>query len=134
MVQVLHLSNGKTLNDNLRNAKSSVTPLVERDNAALIEEAYLLCLARARPAPRKPSASKPCCATAAERRAVIEDLFWALMTLNDETSSSLLFSTHRHPPPRPRRIFIRTSRRSCASTALNAITTTNLTAIFRRNI
>ena len=81
MVQVLHLSNGKTLNDNLRNDKSCVTPLVERDNAALIEEAYLLCLAR------PPSAEETKrleavfrVATAAERRAVIEDLFWALMT------------------------------------------------------
>lgn len=81
MVQVLHLSNGKTLNDNLRNDKSCVTPLVERDNAALIEEAYLLCLAR------PPSAEETkrleavfSAAPAAERRAVIEDLFWALMT------------------------------------------------------
>jgi hypothetical protein len=81
MVQVLHLSNGKTLNENLRNAKSSVTPLVDRDNVALIEEAYLLSLAR------PPSAEETkrleavfSTAPAAERRAVIEDLFWALMT------------------------------------------------------
>ena len=81
MVQVLHLSNGKTLNENLRNAKSSVTTLVDRDNVALIEEAYLLSLAR------PPSAEETkrleavfSAAPAAERRAVIEDLFWALMT------------------------------------------------------
>ena len=81
MVQVLHLSNGKTLNENLRAEQSSVTPLVTKANAALIEEAYLLCLARPPSAEETQRLEAVFKATpATERRAVVEDLFWALMT------------------------------------------------------
>ena len=81
MVQVLHLSNGNTLNANLRNAKSRITTLLKLDNPALINEAYLLTLAR------PPSAAERqrllavfAKAPDTERRAIVEDLFWALMT------------------------------------------------------
>ena len=81
MVQVLHLSNGKTLNANLRNEKSRVTPLLKKDNGALIDEAYLLCLARAPSAgERKRLLTVFANAPATDRRAIVEDLFWALMT------------------------------------------------------
>ena len=81
MVQVLHLSNGKTLNANLRNEKSRVTPLLKKDNGALIDEAYLLCLARVPSAgERKRLLAVFANAPATDRRAIVEDLFWALMT------------------------------------------------------
>ena len=81
MVQVLHLSNGKTLNENLRSDKSCVKSFVEKDNAALIEEAYLLCLSRRPTAGESKRLEAVFTQTpATERRSVIEDLFWALMT------------------------------------------------------
>ena len=81
MVQVLHLSNGKTLNENLRSDKSCVKSLVGKDNAALIEEAYLLCLSRRPTAWESERLEAVFTQTpATERRSVIEDLFWALMT------------------------------------------------------
>ncbi|SVD78784.1 uncharacterized protein METZ01_LOCUS431638, partial [marine metagenome] len=81
MVQVLHLSNGKTLNENLRSDKSCVKPLAEKNDTDLIEEAYLLCLSRI-PTAEETRRLKTVFsqAPATERRAVIEDLLWALMT------------------------------------------------------
>ena len=81
MVQVLHLSNGKTLNENLRSDKSCVKPLVEKEDADLIEAAYLKCLSRLPTAEETKRLKAVFSQTpATERRAVIEDLFWALMT------------------------------------------------------
>ena len=81
MVQVLHLSNGKALNENLRSDKSCVKPLVEKNDTDLIEEAYLLCLSRRPTAGESKRLESVFTQTpATERRAVIEDLFWALMT------------------------------------------------------
>ena len=81
MVQVLHLSNGNTLNANLRSEKSRVTELLKKENAALLDEAYLLCLARPPSAnERKRLLAVFANTPATERRAIVEDLFWALMT------------------------------------------------------
>ncbi|MDP7010755.1 MAG: DUF1553 domain-containing protein [Verrucomicrobiota bacterium] len=81
MVQVLHLSNGKTLNESLRNEKSRAGALIKMDNSTLIQEAYLLCLSRL---PTVEETKRLLAvftqAPATERRVVIEDLFWALMT------------------------------------------------------
>ncbi len=46
MVQVLHLSNGNTLNDKLRGADSRVTGLLDQADDKMIDQAYLLCLSR----------------------------------------------------------------------------------------
>jgi len=81
MVQVLHLSNGKALNENLRSDKSCVKPLVKKNDTELIEEAYLLCLSRRPTAGESKRLESVFTQTpTTERRAVIEDLFWALMT------------------------------------------------------
>ena len=81
MVQVLHLSNGNTLNANLRSEKSRVTELLEKENAALLDDAYLLCLARPPSAnERKRLLTVFANTPTTERRAIVEDLFWALMT------------------------------------------------------
>jgi hypothetical protein len=81
MVQVLHLSNGNTLNANLQSEKSRVTELLKKENAALLDEAYLLCLARPPSAnERKRLLAVFANTPATERRAIVEDLFWALMT------------------------------------------------------
>ena len=81
MVQVLHLSNGDTLNKNLRSDQSCVNVMIPQSNEEIIEETYLLCLSRMpsdgernRLAAVFDNTPEP------ERRAAIEDLFWALMT------------------------------------------------------
>ena len=81
MVQILHLSNGKTLNENLRNNKSCVNALIKTKTNDIIDEAYLRCLSRP-PSAGELKHLQPVFAAApsSERRAVIEDLFWALMT------------------------------------------------------
>ena len=81
MVQILHLSNGKTINENLRNNKSCVNALIKTNTNDIIDEAYLRCLSRPPSArERKHLQAVFAAAPDSERRAVIEDLFWALMT------------------------------------------------------
>ena len=81
MVQVLHLSNGDTLNKQLLDKDSCVTPLLETSAEETIEEAYLLCLSRF---PTQNEKTKLLQlfkgATKEDKRLLIEDLFWALMT------------------------------------------------------
>ena len=81
MVQVLHLSNGDTLNNNLRSKQSRVNTMITQSNDDIIDEAYLLCLSR-RPSDseRKRLQNIFEVAPETERRGVAEDLFWALMT------------------------------------------------------
>ena len=81
MVQVLHLSNGDTLNNNLRSKQSCVNTMITQGNDDIIDEAYLLCLSR-RPSDseRKRLQNIFEVAPETERRGVVEDLFWALMT------------------------------------------------------
>ena len=81
MVQVLHLSNGDTLNNNLRSNQSCVNTMITQSNDGIIDEAYLLCLSR-RPSDseRKRLQNIFEVAPETERRGVAEDLFWALMT------------------------------------------------------
>jgi hypothetical protein len=81
MVQVLHLSNGDTLNNNLRSQQSCVNTMITQDNDEIIEETYLLCLSR-RPSDSERKRLKNIFEVVpeTERRGVVEDLFWALMT------------------------------------------------------
>ena len=81
MVQVLHLSNGDTLNNNLRSKQSRVNTMITQSNGDIIDEAYLLCLSR-RPSDseRKRLQNIFGVAPETERRGVVEDLLWALMT------------------------------------------------------
>ena len=81
MVQVLHLSNGDTLNNNLRSQQSCVNTMIIQENDEIIEETYLLCLSR-RPSDSERKRLKNIFEVApeTERRGIVEDLFWALMT------------------------------------------------------
>src|SRR5262249_20864185 len=86
IVQVMHISNGTTLNEKLKTAGNRLDTLVNlrrqgMSEAALVDEAYLVCLARyPTPAERShllallpPPGDK-------EERAVVEDLLWGLMS------------------------------------------------------
>ena len=83
LVQVLHLSNGSTVNNKVAAEKSRVTKLIERhaDMSALVEEAYFLCLSRP-PTKREKEAFTSILTDLPEneRRIGVEDLFWSLLT------------------------------------------------------
>ena len=81
MVQVLHLSNGNTLNDNLRSEKSRITDLLAKNDSEIINEAFMLCLSRLPQPPESERLQKLFAETPKPgRREIVEDLFWALMT------------------------------------------------------
>jgi hypothetical protein len=86
MVQVLHISNGNTINEKLAADGNRVQQLVQLRNegmsdAALLDEIYLSCLARY-PTERERSellAMLPETGTTDER-IIVEDLFWAVLS------------------------------------------------------
>ena len=83
LVQVLHLANGKTVNDKLAAKDSRISALLSQNlsDAALVDEAYFLALSR--PAAAKEKDALAPMLTAAppdEKRKVLEDLFWSLLT------------------------------------------------------
>ncbi|MCB1076662.1 MAG: DUF1553 domain-containing protein [Verrucomicrobiae bacterium] len=83
LVQVLHVANGVTVNDKLASKDGIVEAMLKakRPDAEIIDEAYLRCLSRPPTETEKSGfldllASTP----EAEKRAAMEDLFWALMS------------------------------------------------------
>jgi hypothetical protein len=82
--QALHVSNGQTLNDKLRHESSIVSAWL-RDNRTddqIVQQVFLMALAR-RPtdAERKPYlAALNGAKSPAERREVLEDMLWAVLT------------------------------------------------------
>jgi hypothetical protein len=81
MVQVLHLSNGDTLNQKLSGKKSCVTNLLPKRDTEVIDKAYLACLARYPTADERKRLAAVFGETPKDqRRAAVEDLFWAIMT------------------------------------------------------
>ncbi|MFH1300554.1 MAG: DUF1553 domain-containing protein, partial [Planctomycetota bacterium] len=83
MVQVLHISNGDTINNKLKAKESRVTKLLEakKPDKEVIAEIYMLCLSR-KPTPEEETKlSKLLSETPeAEKRQVIEDLFWGVLS------------------------------------------------------
>jgi len=81
LVQVLHVSNGQTVNEKLASEKSRVTEWLKLDDEQLVEEAWLLCLSRY-PAETERDEMLTVLADAhdEERRDLVEDLFWSLMS------------------------------------------------------
>ena len=81
LVQVLHVSNGQTVNDKLGDEKSVLAELVKWEDEKLVEEAWLLCLSRLPTEGEREGFLSILSETPeAERRAAIEDLFWSLMS------------------------------------------------------
>ena len=82
MVQVLHISNGSTINSKMKTKEGHVDKLAASDKPfeKIINEAYLRCLAR-HPTDRE---SKALLAMMLEskddRRLAIEDLYWAILS------------------------------------------------------
>jgi len=83
MVQVLHLSNGETINKKLE-AKGNRLEKLLAENAtadAIIEELYLSALSRFPSESEKAQLSATLAAApATERRAALEDLYWSVLS------------------------------------------------------
>lgn len=83
LVQVLHLSNGATINDKLSAKQSRVSQLLATDPAPdeLIKEAWMLCLSRP-PNEKEAAGFKTMLAEAKseDKRQIVEDMFWSLLT------------------------------------------------------
>ncbi len=83
LIQVLHVSNGNTINDKLSDKSSVVDHLLKENmsDAQLVEEVYLLCLSRM---PEKGELERfvkiLSAVKADEKKDALEDLFWAVMT------------------------------------------------------
>ncbi len=83
LVQVLHLNNGATINEKLRDDASIVSRWLREGTAdqAIIEEIFLAALARL-PTDREQAALLPMvrAGAAGRRREVLEDLVWSVLT------------------------------------------------------
>ena len=83
MTQVLHLTNGKTIQDKLESADGGVAKLLasNQSNAEILDVVYLSALSRY-PAEAERQRLQLLLAEApeSEKRAVIEDLFWSVLT------------------------------------------------------
>jgi hypothetical protein len=86
VTQALHLNNGQTLNDKLRNEKSVVAGWLaaKRSDAAIVDRVFLAALSRA-PTADERAKFLPILAGAAKdgpaaRREAIEDFVWAVLT------------------------------------------------------
>jgi hypothetical protein len=89
MVQVLHLSNGNTINDKLAADSSRAARLADSKatSAEIVEEAYLCALSRPPTAEERRQLVALLDAAADDRRRAVEDLFWSVLT-----SSEFLFN------------------------------------------
>jgi hypothetical protein len=82
MTQVLHLYNGDTVNKKLASpGNAAEKSAAEADNAKVVEDLYLASLSRLpTPSERDQLVAELSTAPAAERRQVIEDLYWSVLT------------------------------------------------------
>ena len=83
MAQVLHIANGKTLNEKLSDSKNAIGGLLASGIAAsaLVDEIYLSCLSRF-PTDRERENLTGILdqAETAEYRQVVEDIYWAILS------------------------------------------------------
>ena len=82
MTQALHIANGDTLNAKLRDASSVAAKVMasNRPIAGWLEDAYLAALGRRPSAAETVSVALALAGANEEKRAVVEDVLWALMS------------------------------------------------------
>ena len=83
LVQVLHLSNGSTINDKLSSKEGRVTQVLATDPTpqAVVADAWLRCLSRLpTDAEKKPFEEMLAAAKPEEKREIVEDMYWSLLT------------------------------------------------------
>jgi hypothetical protein len=82
VTQALHMANGDTINAKLRDASSVVGKIVasKKPVEMWLEEAYLAALGRMPTAMEKDSVARALADAKDDPRAVMEDVYWALMS------------------------------------------------------
>jgi hypothetical protein len=81
LVQVLHLSNGSSVNDKVASKESRITQILATGAppGRIIEEAWMLCFSRL-PTEAERKEIEPLIAPEEGKREAIEDLYWSLLT------------------------------------------------------
>ena len=83
MAQVLHIANGDTVNKKLEAKEGRVSTFLadQTPNERIVQEAYLTALSRfPTPVEKEKFVAALTAAPESERRAVIEDVYWALLS------------------------------------------------------
>ncbi|HVC94015.1 MAG TPA: DUF1553 domain-containing protein, partial [Pirellulales bacterium] len=82
MVQVLHISNGNSLNDKLQAAGNRLEKLlsVGATDAAIVEDAYLSALSRFPTDSEKAQLLAVLAEAGQEKRQAVEDLYWSILS------------------------------------------------------
>jgi hypothetical protein len=83
LVQVLHLSNGSTINDKLASKEGWITQILATDPSprSVVDGAWMRTLGRPpSEAERKPLEEMLAAAKPEERREIVEDIYWSLLT------------------------------------------------------
>ncbi len=82
MVQVLHISNGDTINEKLSSQGNHLEKLLAdgASNEAIIEEAYLAALSRFPTEKEKTELLAALADESTERRILVEDLYWSILS------------------------------------------------------
>jgi hypothetical protein len=83
LVQVLHLSNGSTLNDKLASKAGLITQILATDPTpqVVVDGAWMRCLGRKPTAAEgKPFEEMLAAAAPDEKRGIVEDMYWSLLT------------------------------------------------------
>ena len=89
MVQVLHISNGDTINEKLKTANNRIDKLLAlrksgMSDAALLDEAYLSCLGRyPTDSERTELLAMLPDAGSSDERVVLEDVYWAVLSTRE---------------------------------------------------
>ncbi|WP_425615310.1 DUF1549 domain-containing protein [Anatilimnocola sp. NA78] len=81
MTQVFHLLNGETLNNKLKAKDNAIEQAVAQDNSQMLDQLFLSALCRLPTPQEKERALKELAdVPAEERRAILEDVFWSVLT------------------------------------------------------
>ncbi|QDU30230.1 hypothetical protein ETAA8_53490 [Anatilimnocola aggregata] len=84
MTQVFHMLNGETINNKLKAKENAVAQAVEQDNAQVLDQLFLTALCRLPTPAEKERTLKELAETPAdERRAVLEDVYWSVLTCRE---------------------------------------------------
>jgi hypothetical protein len=89
MVQVLHIANGKTINDKLKAEDNRISKLLKTDlsPSGLIDETFLVCLSRLPNEKEKTGLLEQFAelpeGDAEQKRLLLEDMFWAVLSTRE---------------------------------------------------
>jgi hypothetical protein len=87
MVQVLHMSNGETLNPKLATVGNAISKLIDtnKSNEEIVDQLFLVALSRKPMADEKTKLIAVMEEYGDERRTAIEDAYWSVLTSTEFT-------------------------------------------------